>query len=253
MNSGMYDKDCSTWSPQGDIPQIKYVQEAVKQGTCVVGLRSKKVAVLAAFKKRQNADFSSYDKKLFNIDDHCAIAIAGLTADARVLAEYMRVECLNHKYTYDSPMKIGRLAGQVADKAQKKTMEPGKRPFGVGILTASCDEAGAHIYENCPSGNYFEYVGMAIGARSQSAKTYLEKNFETFAELDKAEMIRHAVKAVAVTTEQDTELSTGNLDVCVVDMESGVSMLTEAELKPLIQTLKVDAPVEGDAPMEVDQ
>jgi 20S proteasome subunit alpha 6 len=42
------------------------------------------------------------------------------------------------------------------------------------------DETGTHLFETCPSGNYYEYIAMAIGARSQSAKTYLEKNYESF-------------------------------------------------------------------------
>jgi 20S proteasome subunit alpha 6 len=37
-----------------------------------------------------------------------------------------------------------------------------------------------HLYQTCPSGNYYEYKGIAIGARSQSARTYLEKHFESF-------------------------------------------------------------------------
>ena len=39
---------------------------------------------------------------------------------------------------------------------------------------------GVHLYQTCPSGNYYEYRGIAIGARSQSARTYLEKHFESF-------------------------------------------------------------------------
>jgi 20S proteasome subunit alpha 6 len=45
----------------------------------------------------------------------------------------------------------------------------------------SVDETGTHLFETCPSGNYYEYLAMAIGARSQSSKTYLEKNYESFA------------------------------------------------------------------------
>ena len=36
-----------------------------------------------------------------------------------------------------------------------------KRPYGVGLLVAGCDEKGPHLYETCPSGNYFEYYAMA--------------------------------------------------------------------------------------------
>lgn len=37
---------------------------------------------------------------------------------------------------------------------------------------------------------------MAIGARSQSAKTYLEKNYENFAGLGWEELARHGLKAL---------------------------------------------------------
>lgn len=52
------------------------------------------------------------------IDDHMGIAISGLTADGRILCRYMRNECLNHRFVFDSPMPLGRLVRQVADKAQ---------------------------------------------------------------------------------------------------------------------------------------
>lgn len=43
------------------------------------------------------------------------IAIAGLAADGRVLSKYMRNECLNHKFVYDTPMPTGRLVLKIAD------------------------------------------------------------------------------------------------------------------------------------------
>lgn len=240
MNSGMYDKDCTTWSPEGDIKQIKYVLEAVKQGTVIVGLRSKKYAILAGHKKGQKENFSSFDEKMFKIDDHCGIAIAGLTADARVLAEYMRSECLEHKYVYDGPMKIGRLVAQIGDKAQFKTLVAGKRPYGVGLLVQSWEEGqqSAHIYETSPSGDYYEYAAMAIGARAQSAKTYLEKNFEAFADADLDKLIQHAVKAISVTTEQDTNVTTQNIDVTVVGAGTPWRKYSETELQKYVDALE---------------
>lgn len=41
-------------------------------------------------------------------------------------------------------------------------------------------DKGPHLYEFSPSGNCFEYYAMSIGARSQSAKTYLEAHFNEF-------------------------------------------------------------------------
>lgn len=46
-------------------------------------------------------------------------------------------------------------------ESQANTQRSGKRPFGVGLLAAGYDEAGPHLFETCPSGNYFEsYVSL---------------------------------------------------------------------------------------------
>jgi 20S proteasome alpha/beta subunit len=67
-------------------------------------------------------------------------------------------------------------------EAQVNTQEYGRRPYGVGFLVVGLDHTGPHLYEFSPSGTSFEYFAVSIGARSQSAKTYLEKHFESFAD-----------------------------------------------------------------------
>jgi len=47
--------------------------------------------------------------------------MAGLTSDARLLCKYMRNECLNHSYVYESPHPLNRLIFKVAEKSQAKT------------------------------------------------------------------------------------------------------------------------------------
>jgi len=182
MYRNQYDTDVTIFSPQGRLHQIEYADEAVKQGSACLGLVSKDFVVLAALKRKPN-DLASHQNKLFRIDDHMGIAIAGLTADARSLSRYMRTECLNHKYVYGTAMATGRLVEDVADKHQACTQGAGgRRPYGVGLLVAGYDKIGPHLYQTMPSGNFLEYKAMAIGARAQSARTYLEKHFEEFAE-----------------------------------------------------------------------
>lgn len=144
--------------------------EAVKQGTPVLGLRSKTHVVLVSFKRAQS-ELANHQQKIFKIDDHMAIGISGLTADARVLADYMRNECLNHRYVFDSAMNVGRLVAQVADKSQQKTQNSSKRPYGVGLLVAGCDEKGPHLYETCPSGNYFDDLFIRHGEAPNTSNT----------------------------------------------------------------------------------
>jgi 20S proteasome subunit alpha 6 len=94
------------------------------------------------------------------------IVISGMTADARFLCKFMRKECLNYWYTHGSHHPAERLVAKIATKAQIKTAHPAKRPFGVGLLVGAVDEAGTHLFETCPSGNYYEYHAIAIGDRN---------------------------------------------------------------------------------------
>lgn len=181
-------------------------------------------------------------------------------------------------------MPVGRLVRQVADKHQANTQRSWKRPYGVGLLVAGYDQTGPHIYNTCPSGNFYEYKAMSIGARAQvgagllrctrgaashtevpglqrpprvlaaraaaphlcsirtlsmhiapnlaaiapspnlarslaharartqAAKTYLEKNFEAFAPCSLDELIQHGLKALGGSL-SDGELTAANTTV----------------------------------------
>eukprot|EP00929_Paragymnodinium_shiwhaense_P035289 TRINITY_DN1906_c0_g2_i1.p2 TRINITY_DN1906_c0_g2~~TRINITY_DN1906_c0_g2_i1.p2 ORF type:complete len:265 (-),score=98.78 TRINITY_DN1906_c0_g2_i1:107-901(-) len=255
-----YDMDCITWAPSGRLLQVEYAMEAVKQGTPVLGLKSETHVVLASFKRAQS-ELAEHQQKLFKIDDHMCIGIAGLTADARVLAEYMRDECLEHQYIYDTPMNVGRLVAQIGDKSQSKTQNSSKRPYGVGLLIGGVDEKGPHLFETCPSGNYFEYHAMAIGGRSTSAKTYMEKHFESFGKLEVKALVQHAMEALNKTTASDTPLTTKNVSVAVIGVKDKYRLLADDELQEYIDKLEkkaeepdaamADAPAEGAAaPMD---
>jgi len=255
-----YDMDCITWSPAGRILQIEYAMEAVKQGLPVLGLRSKTHVVLCSFKRSQS-ELAEPQQKIFKMDEHMAIGISGLTADARVLAEYMRDECQYHRYVYDAPIIVGRLVSDVANKSQRKTQDSSRRPFGVGLLVAGVDEKGPHLFETCPSGNHFEYYAMAIGGRSTSAKTYLEKNFESFPDADVSALCKHAMEAMNKTTTTDQSLTTKNTALCIIGVGESYRELKDEELQKLIDGLeKKDTPMEdapaeapaGDAPAPMD-
>jgi 20S proteasome subunit alpha 6 len=124
------------------------------------------------------------------------ICISGMTADARYLTKFMRNECLSYWYTHGSQHPAERLITKIAKKSQVKTSSYSKRPYGVGLLVGSIDDAGTHLFETCPTGNYYEYYAMAIGDRCQSAKTYMEKNFDSFKECSMDALINHGIKAL---------------------------------------------------------
>lgn len=151
--------------------------------------------VLLGLKKTPH-DLAIHQEKVFDIDEHMGLVISGMTADARFLCRFMRKECLNYWYTHGSHHPAERLISKIATKSQIKTAHPSKRPFGIGLLVGAVDEAGTHLFETCPSGNYYEYTAIAIGDRNQSAKTYLEKNYETFKGMGEDDLIKHGIRAL---------------------------------------------------------
>eukprot|EP00850_Spirogloea_muscicola_P011735 SM000074S21645 [mRNA] locus=s74:37909:39577:- [translate_table: standard] len=200
--------------------------EAVKQGSCAVGLRS-----------------GDHARKIVKVDDHLGVAVAGLNADGRMLTLYMRNECISHKFVYESPLPVGRLVVQVADKSQVNTQRSWTRPYGVGLLVAGYDGTGPHLYQashcclrrarlplTCPSGNYYEYHAMAIGSRSQAAKTYLERKFKEFSDSSLEQLIQHALTA-------EGELTTLNCSLAYVGKGTAFTIVEDAAMQPYLEAL----------------
>lgn len=237
MLNNLYDTDCVTWNPKGKLLQVEYAQEAVKQGSICVGLRSKDLVVICTLKKLKS-ELASYQEKIFKVDDHIGLAISGLTADARVICKYMRNECLNHKYVYDSPHPFGRLMNKFAEKSQIKTQRQSKRPYGVGLLVAGYDQDGPHLYETSPSGDINEYYAYSIGAKSQSARTYLENNFERFPHVNSDRLILHGIKAVSTSVQDQNELNAKSIEVAIVGKGQPFRFLTQEENKAYLDRLK---------------
>jgi len=213
-----YDNDSVTFSPQGRIFQVEYASEAVKQGSVVVGIVSKTHAVLVAL-KRNAEELSSYQKKIIAIDEHVGVSLAGLASDARVLSNFMKQQSLSSRLTYSRAIPIERLVASIGDRAQTNTQHYGKRPYGVGLLVTGVDETGPHLFEFQPSGMTQEMVACAIGARSQMARTYLERNLEKFADASREELVVHGLKALKESLAQDKELTVENTSVGVVGVK----------------------------------
>lgn len=69
-------------------------------------------------------------------------------------------------------------------------------------------DQGPHIYQTCPSANYFDCKAMAVGSRSQSARTYLEKHLDVFPGCDLEELIKHGLRALRDTLPNELDLNT---------------------------------------------
>jgi 20S proteasome subunit alpha 6 len=236
MNKSNYDNSCLIWSPQGRLYQVEYAMEAVNQGTCLLGLRSKSHVVLCGLKSTMNETLGYHNDKLFSCSNHVGMGISGLNPDGRILHKFMKNECLNYNYIYDANYPVERLVTKIADKSQRKTFGDGKRPYGIGLLISGYDKTGPKLFRTCPSGMYYEYEAHAIGGRSHTANTYLEKHLDQFKQNSLEELVKHSIEAMKKS--QDITLTEKNLDIGVVGKDCKFRRLSEEELKQYLSGIE---------------
>lgn len=180
-------------------------------GSCAVGVRTSEGVVLAVEKRLTSPLLEPTSvEKLFEVDTHVGAAISGLAADARMLVDHGRVECQNHRFTFDEPLRTESLTQALCDLAmsfgegseeddKKKKAPKMSRPFGVSLLIAGHDGAGGPaLFHMDPSGTYIAYDAHAIGNGAEGAVTSLVDKYNKSMTLDQAKALVARVLAVSV-------------------------------------------------------
>ncbi|MHA1343438.1 MAG: archaeal proteasome endopeptidase complex subunit alpha, partial [Promethearchaeota archaeon] len=166
------------FSPDGRLFQVEYAIEAVRRGTTAIVCRSKNSVVFAVEKKNSELQETIGSEKIFKIDDHIGVTIAGLTADARVLIDRARIQAQVNILNYDEKISVKDCTLSICEYKQAFTQNAGVRPFGVSFLIAGIDNKGASLYLTDPSGAMWGYKAFAIGSGATEARTYLEENYK---------------------------------------------------------------------------
>lgn len=221
-----------------------------------MGIRTAEGVVLAV-EKRQTSPLLEQTslEKVFEVDRHIGVAVSGLVADARTLVDHARVECQNHRFTYDEPLRIESLTQSVCDlKMQfgeggddEEEGEEGKkkqrmsRPFGVSLLIAGVDERGPQLFHTDPSGTFMRYEAHAIGAGAEGAVSMLQEKYARSMGLEAAKAL--AVRVLGDTMEE--RLSTTNFELATVVPGKGYQVHAAAELAPLVERALAEAAAEG--------
>jgi len=212
-----YDGAITIFSPEGRIYQVEYALELVKRGSPIVGIKSEEGVVLAALEPQlSKLAAPTNSKKIFRIDDHVGVAIAGLSPDARVLIKQARLYCQSNKMTYDEPADIEDLASGVGDLLQRYTQNAGVRPFGVSLLFGGVDDHRVSLLATDPSGSYRGYRATAVGRNIEKAVSVLQQEYRKEITLDEA--IALSVQALKEASEND--LSADGMNIAVVTKES---------------------------------
>ena len=212
-----YDGAITIFSPEGRIYQVEYALELVKRGSPIVGVKSEEGVVLAVLEPQlSKLAAPTNSKKIFRIDDHVGVAIAGLSPDARVLIRQARLYCQSNKMTYDEPADVEDLASGVGDLLQRYTQNAGVRPFGVSLLFGGVDDHRVSLLATDPSGSYRGYRATAVGRNSEKAVSVLQQEYRKEITLDEA--IALSVQALKEASEND--LSADGMNIAVVTKES---------------------------------
>ncbi|MGB5910832.1 MAG: archaeal proteasome endopeptidase complex subunit alpha [Promethearchaeia archaeon] len=174
-----YDMAITQFSPEGRLFQVEYAIEAVRRGTTAIVCRNKQSVVFAVEKKSSELQEVLGSEKIFKIDNHIGVAIAGLTADARVLVDRARVQAQVNLLNYDEIISVKDSTLNVCEYLQLFTQNAGVRPFGVSLLIAGIDSDGkASLYLTDPSGAMWGYKAFAIGSGASEARAYLEEHYK---------------------------------------------------------------------------
>ncbi|KAH6920489.1 hypothetical protein HPB50_028523 [Hyalomma asiaticum] len=83
-----YDLSASQFSPDGRVFQVEYAQKAVENSGTAVALRGRDGVVFAVEKLVTTKLYEAgANKRIFTVDKHVGVAVAGLLADAKQLQE----------------------------------------------------------------------------------------------------------------------------------------------------------------------
>eukprot|EP00051_Salpingoeca_urceolata_P027132 m.480150 g.480150 ORF g.480150 m.480150 type:complete len:268 (+) comp21721_c0_seq1:73-876(+) len=204
--SHRYDTRTTIFSPEGRLYQVEYALEAISHaGTCL-GILAKDGVVLAAEKMStaKLLDSASEAEKIYKLDEHMACSVAGITADANILVNYLRQSAQRHRLTFQEELPVEQLVRLLCNTKQAYTQVGGLRPFGVSLLYAGWDcHHGFQLYQSDPSGNYSGWKATCVGSNSQAALSILKQDYKD-EEPDLHEALMLAVKVLSKTMDSAT-------------------------------------------------
>ncbi len=200
----------------------------VKKGTTTVGLICSDGVVFAADRRASMGYFiaSREAKKVFQIDDHLAITVAGMVGDAQALARLMKAEAQLYKLQKGKPIGVESACTLLANLMnQYKWM-----PFLVQIIIGGVDEK-PRIFTLDPAGGVTEEKFVSTGSGSPMVYGLLEEAFKEGRPIK--ENLKLATRCVATAMKRDCASGDG-IDLVSISKQGGFKQYSDEEIKKIM-------------------
>ncbi|KAI4469052.1 proteasome subunit alpha/beta [Holotrichia oblita] len=245
-----YDTRTTIFSPEGRLYQVEYAMEAISHaGTCL-GILANDGILLAAERRNTNKllDEVFSSEKIYKLNDDMVCSVAGITSDANVLTNELRLIGQRYLFQYGESIPCEQLVSWLCDVKQAYTQYGGKRPFGVSILYMGWDKHyGYQLYQSDPSGNYSGWKATCIGNNSSAAVSSLKQEYKDN-EMTLKDAKSLAIKVLSKTLDM-TKLTSEKIEMATlsrVDNKTVIHILTSAEVEALIgEHEKAEAAIEA--------
>lgn len=237
--SRRYDTRTTIFSPEGRLYQVEYALEAISHAGTSLGILASDGILLAAEKRNTNKllDEVNYSEKIYKLNDDLCCSVSGITSDANVLINELRLIAQRYFLQYQEPIPCENLVANLCNIKQAYTQFGGKRPFGVSILYMGWDKQfGYQLYQSDPSGNYGGWKATCIGNNNQTAISILKQEYK-IDETKLSDALRLAIKILSKTLDT-TKLTSDKIEIATLTRENGktrIRILTERELNELIK------------------
>ena len=200
--------------------------QAVKTGTTTVGLVCKDGVVMGADMRATMGHLISHKEtqKLFRIDDHMALTIAGLVGDAQVLARWLQAEVELYKVKRGQEMSIKAASTLLGNIMNQRKFAP----FYVQLIVGGVDLEGSHVYSLDSAGGSIPDKFVTTGSGSVFVYGVLEDHYRDDLTLDQG--LDLAVRGITAAMKRDSASGDG-MNVCSITRKDGFKLLTRDEVE----------------------